>query len=239
MSLFLFCQAMPSTSGIGAVPAGVDAEVTTPPAPAGPDYRNHRFYRLPVAEPASHVEPFDGIRAMDVPSTTWVISEILAPIHKLLTKTHLCPEEVTILMYWASELVTFATVALPKPTTSAPPSEWVVPLARQFLVADTLWGICEVVGEAMNKETWWTEFMTRLLSSSQFVSTGVQRSNSRLPLVRRLIAALEIYRKGERPDAEEVVHLKREIFCRSSVHKQFRRACWDAWRQDDWDFQGN
>ena len=111
-------------------------------------------------------------------------------------------------------------------------------LIRRFLIADALWSICSVVGPAMAMPTWWSTVMGKLFCSPEIVFTSSLPKNTRNPFIRRLRGALQMYLRGERPLARDVVELKQEIFCGASAKSVFGHPDFDKWRDDNADFCG-
>ncbi|CDI84527.1 hypothetical protein, conserved [Eimeria acervulina] len=53
-----------------------------------------------------------------------------------------------------------------------------------------------------------------------------------------LSAALELYKRGSSPSEDEVLSIKRKLFCLEFSPRCFLRESWEVWRQDDRNFPG-
>lgn len=167
----------------------------------------------------------------------------LRKLRELLAKDFLSSNDVFSLSSMAGELLRFAAWTQANELRGECSANLVGPLSRRFLVLDALISICEVVGPAMNKEQWWGKLMeTMSLSLPQDVASLRTRygiaTHDWVPLVRRIVAAIGIYREGRRPPPREVVEIKQEIFCKPIVHREFRSSMWNPWREDDKKFLG-
>ncbi|CDJ53632.1 hypothetical protein EBH_0007990 [Eimeria brunetti] len=188
----------------------------------------HPSYRLPRAVDSQHLAPFDYQKALcHTPLKT--LSVVLGPIRELLIKPQLHHDELQSLMDLGGLLVRNVFTLGKFLKEAYMPYQLTEPLARRFVIADTLWCICEVIGPPMMKAYWWDHVMTRLFDIPAF-EEGVDLNPDHF--VSRLISALKVYVTGGRPGPEQVIELKREIFCSQRSPYLFRSSAFDGWRHD-------
>lgn len=207
------------------------------PSPTPGQIESHSFYRIPPA--ASHVQlpPFDGNLPLSNESQPRELSRWLATLREVFAKNTLSTNDLMTLRDTAYFLLHHASRWSPADFDKLTPHTTLEQAARRFLVADGVWCICAVVGPAMNQKQWWDRFIDHVVISETAVEQFFFKHRiDRRPLMRRFRNAIEEYRQRRRPEAEEIVSLKRTIFCNSRFHHRFRAPPWDAWRQDDEDF---
>ena len=236
MSLLHFRQAIPSTSGFSA--GGGDslqgARRATPF-----DSSQHPFYRLPAGHPKTPLKPFDGVYAMTAMPPARGLACKLARVQQMFSKPRLCRNDFPDLMSLAYDLVRYATTRLATDLSGETTYGLVAPLARRFLLLDSLWVICEVVGAPMNKGQWWDKLMETMPNPQDISPPPRFPRRGWYYFVEQLIAALEIYRTGGRPAPEMVVEIKRKIVSKEVGHPLFQSHLWDLWRQLDKEFSGS
>ncbi|KAL8433587.1 hypothetical protein Efla_000731 [Eimeria flavescens] len=202
-------------------------------------YEAHPFYRTPdvpdtVAQAALQMVPvFTILPTMD-------LVEDLNTARAILAKPVVTASDVHELLSCGQKIIHYATAHMSRPLAGTKSSQFLPRLSMRFLVADTLYCVCEVVGPAMNKSYWWDKLMSTMLASPpqwapKYLGSGLVAS--RRQLAERLISAFDHYRAGQRPAAREVVQMKQEILCGEYMFSVFKDFSWDPWREADKEFQ--
>lgn len=180
---------------------------------------------------------FDGNASFSILKEPKCLRRRLHLLRALFQKEEVSTTDLATLMAVAQCLLHFASRCHPAQLEGIPPVRAVEPAARRFLIVDALWSICTVVGSEMNQSQWWgrlmkhTEIPKSLLSNPP---SGAPFSHRRFFLI-SISNALEEFRHGKRPSPEEVVALKRIIFCDSKFSSRFSNRAWYQWRKDDED----
>ncbi|KAL8442427.1 hypothetical protein Emag_006465 [Eimeria magna] len=200
-----------------------------PPMDVATFYEKHPFYRLPetpvsLSLPALKYESGLGFESAGS------LPRMLNSLQKFLAKTSLTKEEALALQKQAEELFHHAQHSMTDPIGGTMASKFDVPMSKRFLAADLLWSVCKVLGPSMKKEHWWNQLMDKMLADPHHWPPADRRRTARGQHVNRLLAAFRLYRAGERPAAQEVVEIKRAIFCGSKAPYFFRKRAWDSWR---------
>ncbi|CDJ37907.1 hypothetical protein, conserved [Eimeria tenella] len=113
-------------------------------------------------------------------------------------------------------------------------------LGKDFLAMDFIISAIQLFGEAMELSSWWERFVGGFRTNYYFHGGGSVRPrvrNYNTQLANRLLSAIRIYKQGLRPSLEEVIALKRMLFCSPSAPKPFTEYSYDAWRHDEEIFQ--
>ncbi|KAL8439016.1 hypothetical protein Efla_002425 [Eimeria flavescens] len=97
-----------------------------------------------------------------------------------------------------------------------------------------------LLGPRMAVSRWWGEFVNSLPRSYPPARARPQENTltrARRKFVLRLLAAINIYKTGVRPDLKEVLKLKRMLLCSPNSILYFKEHQFDPWRRDDADFR--
>ncbi|KAL8443155.1 hypothetical protein Emed_006939 [Eimeria media] len=219
-----------STSSARASAGGGDASS----AASGFDYyATHLFYRLPLPDPNAQLPLFEPA-ARKCPGAP--LGALLHPVRTLLNKERLTADEMLDLMFHTKYLLGYAERYLNQPVPVNRPFRLVLNLARRFLLMDIAWSICEINGPSMNTSAWWpafAELVANPVPAPPHTSFVEDLSSAKRFLASRILAALEKYRMGIRPPAEDVVLIKREIFCYSNSPLALSDQFFLIWREDD------
>lgn len=199
---------------------------------------SHSFYRIPRAPPNVQTSLFNAAQAFVDTHRPADLSKKLGTLRELFAKQTLCADDLKILMSVAYTLLHHASRWSAYDFEGTAPFRAVEKAARRFLVADGVWCICAVMGAAMNPAQWWDQFIAHVAipESAAHCILAKDQPNWR-PMIGRFRRAIEQYRRRRRPEAAEIVDLKRAIFCNPRFHYSFRNGMWDSWRQDDEDFK--
>ncbi|KAL8442768.1 hypothetical protein Emag_006252 [Eimeria magna] len=193
-------------------------------------YKRHLYYRLPRAPHAKEVRSFNVWNVLQ--GRRPHLASLLNSIRTELVKPDLTLEETQQLFVNVTRLVHFTNSYHKHPLFSKRSYELVAPLGSRLLIADALFCACAVLGPPLKKHMWWNYVVGRMLVPPPCWSREV-KGGHREKLVRRLLAAAEIYRRGDRPSAQDVVEFKRALFVDVKAPTYFRSPEWDPWREDD------
>ncbi|CDJ60450.1 hypothetical protein, conserved [Eimeria maxima] len=113
-------------------------------------------------------------------------------------------------------------------------------LGTYFLVFDYLVSAIQIFGNSMQLPLWWNQFISFFDVDYYFPEPSKRaRGNARFntQLANSLIAALRIYKTGNRPPLSMVLELKRQLFFSKFAPQRFRSPEWEPWRTDHILFQ--
>ncbi|CDJ32515.1 uncharacterized protein EMH_0045010 [Eimeria mitis] len=107
-------------------------------------------------------------------------------------------------------------------------------LGKHLLEFDAIVCGIELLGGSMRLPLWWNRFVAAF---DHRPSALLPQKTPRLGgfyrrLTRRLLDALEIYKRGKRPPLCEIIDLKTIIFSEGDAPARFRDPKWDPWRED-------
>lgn len=159
------------------------------------------------------------------------LSQTLTSIQVLLTKEQLLPGDLQSLIMLAEQLVKHVNSMGFCINERVPTWKMREPIIRRFLVADALWSICAVVGAPMQKADWWKQVMDRILSFPKVETSRKYMANRCFRVFNWMVAALRMYRDGNRPAASWIIPLKWEIFCSPQAPSLFRSSEFDVFRE--------
>ncbi|CDJ68435.1 hypothetical protein, conserved [Eimeria necatrix] len=220
----------PSTSALATVPFYEAGQVKGPS-----DITNHPFVRLPVLEPNIFIRRFQSeslFSRMWTNVSTW--SHFLT-LRRLFAKSILNQEDTDTLVRTVEGLVDVIWTQMQNRTMPIRPSLAVAALGHAFLAFDYIVCTVQLLGDAMQVPLWWGKFI-----SAFDISYDHQRGRKRqlrpglnAQFAHRLLNALNIYKTGTRPNVEEVVELKRLLFCFPHSPRPFRASQYNPWREDE------
>lgn len=220
-------------------PAGVGQTPLTSPPLSQQDYANHPFYHLPSVAPSV----LQGLRGLIISQHRLAGNDFYALLNlarALLAKQSLTLPEAEQLHICAQVLRNHARSRLMNPLTGISPFHFAHALALRFLLADTLWCACDVLGESLHKDSWWRPLMEGMLAISNSWSLEKlkrQRSAHRVRLVQMILGVVNVYKAGQRPSSKDVVRIKQTIFCGERLLTIFKQKVWDPWREADASFR--
>lgn len=213
--------------------AGLSKSPSSAPSIPPTGLQNHSFYRLPRADSVVPAVCFDGRLALQSTTEPKHLAKKLLLLREVFAQDRVSSNNINLLVLLANDLLNYAAQLHPTDLEGNSPAQVVMPVARRFLLADALWCICEVVGPSMKKDQWWNLFISNIKITESVVEQRRVESNSWRPLIGRLRDAVELFGQGVRPTPQEIVHLKRAIFCGPNIPPRFKNREWHPWRKDD------
>ncbi|CDJ68434.1 hypothetical protein, conserved [Eimeria necatrix] len=203
------------------------------------DIADHPFARVPVLEPNVRLRE---IRTEGFFSRLWTNVSVwnhFLIIRSLFAKATLNQEDVNILMRTLEKLIDDVWIQFLNKARRTQPALAAAALGQAFLAFDYIVSAIQLFGDAMQLPLWWEKFISVFPTD---YSVDCLSSNHRERVVfntyisKRLLDVLNIYKTGTRPNVEEVVELKRLLFCFPHSPKPFRDSHYDPWREDDKNF---
>ncbi|KAL8428190.1 hypothetical protein ACSSS7_007346 [Eimeria intestinalis] len=200
---------------------------------------NHPYVRLPPLRPGVVTRT---IRVHEVVTGPLEVNagssyDMLSAMRTLLAKPELGPTDADALLQVVELILGYVHNRITPGVGQRPLSELVCRLGSYFLFFDAVLAAHQILGPAMQIETWWNEF------KSSFRIEYPELEDSMVPLIekattlenfllaRRLQKALRQFKERRRPSNEEIVDIKRQLYFANSYF--FRHARWDPWREDD------
>ncbi|CDI75088.1 hypothetical protein EPH_0004180 [Eimeria praecox] len=201
------------------------------------DFRFHPFVRLPLVNPRDVRRSFRADFALvhrfgrSTPMQSYTI------MRTLFSKASLTANEVDALMMEAELLASYAAGRLTQPCSRCTANYLVLKLSSIFMVFDHLVCIIELLGDKMNTDSWWPQFVQKFRTDYSVPEAArMERTGMLNKLLNRLSSALAIYKTGKRPPLEDVVELKRAILTVAYKGSQLSHPLWELWIQDDREF---
>ncbi|CDJ60227.1 hypothetical protein, conserved [Eimeria maxima] len=235
------CQATTIKAG----PSSVSVSVSKAPGNgAGTDIPTptlaHPYVRLPFVPREAITRTFDFKCALSCGLHDRFVLTHLETMRTLFAKESLDWISVNKLLSTSQRLVNHAFFLLRLPQVPDIPSRVNRKLGLLFLTFDAVVCTIELLGESMLTGAWWRKFTGAFNTDYYLKATGtiVPAETGRAGFGNRLLSALRIYKTGRRPHAEEIISLKRLLFCSNVSPDIFQRRQWDQWRLDDKEWCG-
>ncbi|CDJ59452.1 hypothetical protein EMWEY_00022220 [Eimeria maxima] len=197
--------------------------------------RTHPYVRLPVLERGVTPRYVRASSLFEKRIRRYSPHAYLCTMRKLFAKQALNQKDVHALVKAVEELVNLAWLRSHRGPRGPSPIHIVESLGSYFMVFDSLVCAAEILGEHMQLHLWWEKFAANFDVNPLLPAPGPTRkevAKFHKYLVKRLVAALEIYKRGERPPLPEVIALKTLLFCSPQGRHQFKNPKWDPWRDD-------
>ncbi|CDJ32192.1 LOW QUALITY PROTEIN: uncharacterized protein EMH_0042570 [Eimeria mitis] len=222
-----------------APPSGGPTEISSTAATVQPSYVGseilvHPFVRLPTLNP--------DVRPEDIILDHWddcgryePLINNLKVIRRISLQGMITLQEANQMVSAAQKLATRALFSMASSVDSMKPSGAAESLGRRFLVFNAFYAVLRVVGETEELRKLWDAMVASVPTRYSHIP--------RLPvegkygfyytLAKQLSAALEMYKLGGEPADEEIIELKRKMFCMKFSPKCFLGPSWTPWRTDD------
>ncbi|KAL8443907.1 hypothetical protein Emed_006502 [Eimeria media] len=208
-------------------------------SPEPTDMRVHPFIRLPTAPrglPLRQMNPDDPPpRAYQRVTST----ELLAVLRELFAKSKLTPEDVEVLLDATEALVRFTRSHI-RPISTSRMAHVLRHVGIIFMSADAIASTAEILGLNLPSNWWWSSFIESFPQKDIVKEPRKdvkEAAHVNYALLKRLFAALDIYKTGVRPPVKEVLSLKRKLLCSQTTLTYFRTSRWNPWRIDDEEFE--
>ncbi|KAL8429502.1 hypothetical protein Efla_004899 [Eimeria flavescens] len=195
----------------------------------------HPFVRVPPLDSGVKARPFSA-SAMVKPLYDRCQVNRMLRLRELLHKKSLSQEDVDELVARSELLASFGIYNMATPLLKKRPHLVKESTGRRFLLFYMLQRAAKAVRQDWQNEPWWRTLADIIPSA---VPEGMN-DDKIAPLgqaswdtIKRLVAAIELYKQGGEPCKEETIYLMRQLFCLPLAPGRFKDEAWDPWRVDD------
>ncbi|KAL8434487.1 hypothetical protein ACSSS7_003133 [Eimeria intestinalis] len=232
----------PAVSGV--VPQELSSASTAGPSQALPPMDQHPFFKLPVSWPRNVPLPeFDFKRWSNVAPVD-PLSTLLEEARRIFSQEELSVDDVRTLQLTGGQLISYVGRRFTRSLGLNDDATLIPRLGIRVLLAHYLLLVCEVVGPNMKREQWWDPRMELILRpppgwqppTSQ--SALFHKGKRRAVLVKMLIDATTILRRGERLPARLIVPIMQRLICSPDTQKSFKGKGWRGFRRANRQFLG-
>ncbi|CDI87876.1 hypothetical protein, conserved [Eimeria praecox] len=182
------------------------------------------FYDLPCLESHTILRGLSKARAFSVLHGAYTVMPFLWRAQRLLSLPTISSQELERLTDAAEHLVSHCIRYERRSVYTGTTSRAVLKLAQRFLILDAVFCTLQLLGESV-VGGWWKEFASVMphevppFGAPSF-ATEQRRFNAALAL--GLSEAIGCFKKGVRPPKDQVIWLKRMLFCSPFAPKPFR-----------------
>ncbi|KAL8442747.1 hypothetical protein Emag_006231 [Eimeria magna] len=202
---------------------------------------DHPFYRRPDIPSGTVDLPVVDFVSAFGGQPGGSLGTLLEPVRIIMAKTQLSHSDILELQRLGVSLMAYAGLRMMKPVKKSQHSALVQPLTQRLLLAHYLLAVCDLVGPAMQRENWWYLYMQRVLEHPPNweplpEERAKQVGRARPALVKMIVEAMAILRRGQRVPPQLIVPIMQQVFCTDFTIKYFSRSEWAGWRQAEADF---
>ncbi|KAL8446451.1 hypothetical protein Emed_004905 [Eimeria media] len=206
-------------------------------ADGGP-VREHAFSRLPQlppGNPSAYRSVFSPRRALGGEPVA-LRAPWLQKVFHLLAQEQLSPGEMKEVATAAELLIGHLAFNETRVLRDWPTRAAAV-LGLRFLMLDFTVSALQLLGVPRSGD-WWETTVNRVAGPNiqSFTKWDDRLARFNFDLVRRLTAAIGVLKTGQRPSANELVHIKRCLFCSKCSPLRLLKPVWDSWREADRQF---
>ncbi|CDJ59454.1 hypothetical protein EMWEY_00022240 [Eimeria maxima] len=199
------------------------------------DIRSHPYVRLPVLEEGVVPKNLEvSTLFYQRPLRLSLYANMLA-IRNLFAKETLNQNEADHLVTVIEKVVPIVWLQGQRGPRGRSPIHTVEHLGNCFIAFDAILSAAEILGNSMQLHLWWDDFTASFDTTFRLTPPGLgltELAEFHAQFSRRIIVALNTYKTGERPPLEEVVALKRLLFCYPLGRHRLKDPRWDPWRRD-------
>ncbi|CDI84526.1 hypothetical protein, conserved [Eimeria acervulina] len=203
------------------------------------DLDSHPFIHLPQLDP--------NVRREDIktgPLETCVRCEPLVFHLKALRtwflQRSICKLEAMKMFDVAQRLASRTVLSMVAPVDGLRPAVAAESLGRRFLAFNAVYGALQVLGPTSElRKAWEAMILSVPTTYSHTPRCPIEgKYGFHYTLAKQLSEALELYKLGGAPTDEDIIEIKRKLFCTELSPKRFREASWSLWRKDDREYSG-
>ncbi|CDJ46863.1 hypothetical protein, conserved [Eimeria brunetti] len=197
---------------------------------------NHPYVRLPVLQPGVVPRNVNVSILFSRPPMRLSLHVHLRTFRALFAKKALNQHDANVLVGAVERVVTTSWLQSKSGPRHYLPLFIVEALGYYFLALDAIVCAKHVLGDRMQLHLWWRKFINSFYTDYP-LHPSKGKSPKKVPefhknLARRLVAAIEIYKRGERPPLSEIIELKTLLFCSPFGRHRLKDPMWDPWRED-------
>ncbi|CDJ51669.1 hypothetical protein, conserved [Eimeria brunetti] len=218
-----------STSATAQSPSSVVEIVLDEPE----DINSHPYVCLPALAKGVAVYEFDVESLFSSFRSRLHPFYLLVKIRKLFAKRELTQHDVNKLVDATEGLIGAAFYHAQRQLQTRRPVYAAEALGTDFLALDAIVCVIQLLGDSLQLPLWWDRFIK---AYNRDISQILPPINKRVSvfnrrLVKRLIDVIDIYKTRTRPPPEEVIAIKRMLFCSPDAPAQFKSTKWNPWRE--------
>ncbi|CDJ46862.1 hypothetical protein EBH_0013790 [Eimeria brunetti] len=200
------------------------------------DISSHPYVRLPVLEDGVVPRDIDASILFDEEQRRLSSHVYLLTIRELFAKEVLSQQDTNILVNAIERLVTTSWLQSRRAPRRNLPVFIVETLGTYLIAFDAIICARQILGDHMQLHLWWEKFANSFNTQFRLIPPR-GKDQRQLPafhrnLANRLMAAMRIYKRGERPPLSEIVNLKTLLFCSPLGNHRLKEPKWDPWRED-------
>lgn len=211
------------------------------PSPKEEDYLSHPFARLPVVRGRRGPYYVDFEGALFAENVTQNPLPLLRLVHGLLSQQEIAGEQLEFLATLGSKLAAHATKFHRLGLRYATPSRACERLGTRFLVLDAVVSTAIVLEQKVSLQLW-RRFVSTISHEYPKPPASMTNRGRRFFLANFAVLlsnAVKTLKMGFRPSAEELVLLKRMLFCAPYSPPRYKAEGYDAWRFSELVHQGS
>ncbi|CDJ67693.1 hypothetical protein, conserved [Eimeria necatrix] len=211
------------------------------PSPKEEDYLSHPFARLPVVRGRRGPYYVDFEGALFAENVTQNPLPLLRLVHGLLSQQEIAGEQLEFLATLGSKLAAHATKLHRLGLRYATPSRACERLGTRFLVLDAVVSTAIVLEQKVSLQLW-RRFVSTISHEYPKPPASMTNRGRRFFLANFAVLlsnAVKTLKMGFRPSAEELVLLKRMLFCAPYSPPRYKAEGYDAWRFSELVHQGS
>ncbi|KAL8445260.1 hypothetical protein Emag_005149 [Eimeria magna] len=215
--------------------ASSESDSSPDSGPSGNPNAKHPFVRLPSVKRGVLIRPFLTPDKQSMKSGPRRQVVLLRKIRELLLKNQLDQGEADRLILLAEGLANQMSVAMSFIVSEKRPYLACEQLGRRFLSLNALYCISKTLNLDWEKQEWWREFTGRIPAEyrSHFYVSPADQTDFNIRLASDLVDAIGLYKSGQSPSEDEVIDLKRRLFCMQQSPYFLKDSSWKPWRDDE------
>lgn len=194
----------------------------------------HAYYRLPSVQPGIPHISFIQRRCFDVRRASKNAVNTLRLMRLLFSKEVLNEEDMLTLARLTEDIVAHGIMHESSPLPTRGAARLSELLSRQLIILDAVLCSLHLFKEEPHSSFLWTSLLKALppFDTPSLESSVSAHGATYGEFLWQLGSMLSIYKQGIRPTMNDVIEVKRNIFCKIAPHN-FGRSHWDEWRRDD------
>ncbi|CDI87859.1 hypothetical protein EPH_0065150 [Eimeria praecox] len=197
--------------------------------------QQHPYVHLPVWEKGVVPRDVRVSRLFDERRRRLSSYVYLLTLRKLYAQETLNQKDADLLVNAVERLVTTSWLGSRREPKGPLPLFIVEVLGDYIITFDAIVCAIQLLGEHMQLPLWWDKYIESF--DTEYIlyahePRGGKKARFHRHLAERFMAALNIYKQGLRPHLQEVIALKKLLFCTSFGAHRYKHPRWDPWRKD-------
>ncbi|CDJ60102.1 hypothetical protein, conserved, partial [Eimeria maxima] len=195
----------------------------------------HPFVRLPILQEGVVPPPIVLNSSHFDVSNRAPLRELLLGFRHMFMRKELDQADAAFLVQHIQDLAMASAARARSTRRMSRPVHGVASIGKHFLIFDAIVSAMHVLGVPPRSTSWWIDFIRCFDAEYRYPLPSLRTKESgkvNAYLANRLLAAICIYKMGERPRPEEIIELKRILLFSPYAPVRFRSDSWDPWRED-------